>query len=113
MPARVDNRLVRRRNRTEEAWSQIDVEFKRRHDLVPNLVNTVQGYAGHERATFEAVTAARAAGAGATGDPAAIAAAEGTLSRSMLSLFAVAESYPQLRAEERFLAFQRGRRGGS
>ena len=70
------NGLIKRRNRTQEAWSQIDVELKRRHDLVPNLVSTVQGYATHERGTFEAVTQARANAveAGATGDPGQIAA---------------------------------------
>lgn len=104
----VYNGLVRRRNRTGEAWSQIDVELKRRHDLIPNLVNTVAGYAGHERATFEQVTTARSAAvaAGASADPAAVSAAEGTLSRSLRSLFAVVENYPQLRAEEGFLALQ-------
>lgn len=102
------NGLVRRRNRTREAWSQIDVELKRRHDLIPNLVQTVKGYAAHERGTFEAVTAARTAaiGAGASRDPAAIAAAESRLSASMRSMFAVAENYPTLRAEEGFLALQ-------
>src|SRR5579871_4353247 len=86
------NGLVRRRNRTQEAWSQIDVELKRRHDLIPNLVETVKGYAAHERQTFEAVTSARAGAvaAGATGDPAAIGAAENTLTTTLRSLFAVA-----------------------
>jgi LemA protein len=102
------NGLVRKRNRTQEAWSQIDVELKRRHDLIPNLVETVKGYAAHERGTFEAVTNARAAavGAGATGDPAQIAPAENALSRSLRSLFAVAENYPQLRAVESFVQLQ-------
>src|SRR5947209_10454018 len=102
------NGLVRRRNRTQEAWSQIDVELKRRHDLIPNLVESVKGYAAHERGTFEAVTNARAAAvsAGATGDPAKIAPAENALSQSLRSLFAVAESYPQLRAVEVFQQLQ-------
>lgn len=102
------NGLVRRRNRTQEAWAQIDVELKRRHDLVPNLVETVRGYAAHEQTTFERVTAARAAAvsAGATGDAAKIAVAENALSGALRSLFAVAESYPQLRAVESFLQLQ-------
>src|ERR1700722_15539698 len=102
------NGLVRRKNRTTEAWSQIDVELKRRHDLIPNLVQTVKGYAAHESATFEAVTASRASAisAGATKDPAAMASAENTLNRSLRSLFAVAENYPVLRAQEGFLALQ-------
>jgi LemA protein len=102
------NGLVRRRTRTQEAWSQIDVELRRRHDLIPNLVETVKGYAGHERQTFEAVTAARAGAvaAGATGDPAKIAPAENLLSQTLRSLFAVAENYPQLRAVEPFLQLQ-------
>ncbi len=102
------NGLVRRRNRTEEAWSEIDVELKRRHDLIPNLVETVKGYAAHEQATFEAVTAARAGAvsAGATGDPAKIAPAEDRLTQSLRSLFAVAEQYPQLRAVETFTRLQ-------
>jgi len=102
------NGLVRRRNRTQESWSQIDVELKRRHDLIPNLVETVKGYASHERGTFEAVTNARAAAvsAGATGDPATIAPAENALSASLRSLFAVAENYPQLRAVESFTQLQ-------
>ncbi len=102
------NGLVRRRNRTQEAWSEIDVELKRRHDLIPNLVETVKGYATHERETFEAVTAARAGAvsAGATGDPAKIGPAENVLTQSLRSLFAVAENYPQLRAVESFTQLQ-------
>ena len=102
------NNLVKRRNRTQEAWSEIDVELKRRHDLVPNLVSTVQGYAAHERGTFEAVTQARAnaVSAGATGDPAKIAPAENALTGALRSLFAVAENYPQLRAVESFIQLQ-------
>ncbi|HEY8081882.1 MAG TPA: LemA family protein [Acidimicrobiales bacterium] len=102
------NGLVRRRNRTQEAWSEIDVELKRRHDLIPNLVSTVEGYAAHEKGTFEAVTQARAnaVAAGATGDPAKIGPAENALSGTLRSLFAVAENYPQLRAVESFLQLQ-------
>ena len=102
------NALVRQRNRTREAWSQIDVELKRRHDLIPNLVHTVKGYAAHESGTFQAVTAARAAAitAGASADPAAVAGAEQTLTRTVHSLLAVAENYPALRAQEGFLALQ-------
>jgi LemA protein len=102
------NSLVKKRNRTQEAWSEIDVELKRRHDLIPNLVSTVQGYAAHERGTFEAVTRARANAvtAGATGDPTQIAPAENALSGALRSLFAVAENYPQLRAVESFLQLQ-------
>jgi LemA protein len=102
------NGLVKKRNRTQEAWSEIDVELKRRHDLIPNLVSTVQGYAAHEQGTFEAVTQARANAvtAGATGDPSQIAPAENALSGALRSLFAVAENYPQLRAVESFLQLQ-------
>src|SRR5713226_4063104 len=102
------NRLVTARNRTQEAWSEIDIELKRRHDLIPNLVSTVQGYAAHERGTFEAVTQARANAvtAGATGDPNQIAPAENALSGALRSLFAVAENYPQLRAVESFVQLQ-------
>ena len=102
------NGLVKRRNRTKEAWSQIDVELKRRHDLVPNLVSTVHGYAAHEKGTFEAVTEARsnAVSAGSSGDPGQIASAENALSGALRSLFAVAENYPQLRAVESFLKLQ-------
>ena len=102
------NGLVSARNRTQEAWSEIDVELKRRHDLIPNLVNTVQGYMGHERGTLEAVTNARANAvtAGATGDPAKIGAAENILSQSLRSLFAVTENYPDLKAISAFTNLQ-------
>src|SRR3979411_1311567 len=102
------NGLVTARNRTQEAWSEIDVELKRLHDLIPNLVNTVQGYMGHERGTLEAVTNARAnaVAAGATGDPAKIAAAENLLSQSLRSLFAVSENYPDLKAISAFTNLQ-------
>ncbi|MGD0985939.1 MAG: LemA family protein [Acidimicrobiales bacterium] len=102
------NGLVKKRNRTQEAWSEIDVELKRRHDLIPNLVSTVQGYATHEQGTFEAVTNARAnaVAAGATGDPNKVAPAENALSGALRSLFAVAENYPQLRAVESFVQLQ-------
>lgn len=102
------NGMVRRRNRTAEAWSQIDVELKRRHDLIPRLVETVKGYAAHETGTFEAVTRARSAavGAGQSGDRAQVAAAENQLSTTLRSLFAVAENYPALRAVESFTRLQ-------
>jgi LemA protein len=102
------NGLVAARNRTQEAWSEIDVELKRRHDLIPNLVNTVQGYMGHERGTLEAVTNARASAvaAGATGDPAKIGQAENVLSQSLRSLFAVSENYPDLKAISAFTNLQ-------
>ena len=102
------NGLISARNRTQEAWSEIDVELKRRHDLIPNLMNTVQGYMGHERGTLEAVTNARAAAvaAGATGDPAKIGAAENMLSQSLRSLFAVSENYPDLKAIAAFTNLQ-------
>ncbi len=102
------NGLVAARNRTQEAWSEIDVELKRRHDLIPNLINTVSGYMGHERGTLEAVTNARAGAvaAGATGDPAKIGQAENMLSQSLRSLFAVSENYPDLKAIAAFTNLQ-------
>ena len=102
------NGLVTLRNRTQEAWSEIDVELKRRHDLIPNLVQTVQGYMQHERGTLEAVTNARAGAvaAGATGDPAKIGAAENMLTQSLRSLFAVSENYPDLKAISAFTNLQ-------
>ncbi len=102
------NGLVTARNRTQEAWSEIDVELKRRHDLIPNLVNTVSGYMAHERGTLEAVTNARAAAvaAGATGDQTKIGQAENALTQSLRSLFAVAENYPDLKAISAFTNLQ-------
>src|SRR6476659_11486177 len=92
------NGLVSRRNRVDGAWSQIDVQLKRRHDLIPNLVATVKGYAAHERGTFEAVTAARTAAAAPGATPAEQAAQENLLTGALRQLFAVAEAYPQLKA---------------
>jgi len=102
------NRLIRLRVRTQEAWSDIDVELKRRHDLIPNLVSTVQGYAAHERGVFEEVTQARSAAVSAaqTGNPTVMAGAEDALTGSVRHLFAVAENYPQLKAAELFLNLQ-------
>ena len=102
------NSFIRKRNRTQEAWAQIDVQLRRRHDLIPNLIETVKGYAAHERQTFEAVTQARAAALNVnpSGDPQRIAPAENALSQSLRSLMAVVENYPQLRAVETFLQLQ-------
>jgi LemA protein len=99
------NGLVRRRNQVDNAWSQIDVQLKRRYDLIPNLVETVKGYASHEQGTLEAVTEARAQAIGAQG-PADQAAAENVLTGALKSLFAVAESYPDLKASQNFLELQ-------
>ena len=99
------NRLVRYRNRVDNAWAQIEVQLKRRWDLIPNLIETVRGYAQHERGTFEAVTEARAAAQTAQG-PAATAAAEGILGQALGRLFAVAEAYPELQADENFRQLQ-------
>jgi LemA protein len=99
------NGLVRRRNQVDSAWSQIDVQLRRRHDLIPNLVETVQRYAGHERGTLEAVSEARARAAGAQGPPDQ-ASAENALTGVLKSLFAVAESYPDMRASQSFLELQ-------
>src|SRR5437899_6546935 len=99
------NGLVKRRNQVDNAWSQIDVQLKRRHDLIPNLVETVKGYAAHERGTFEAVTNARANAINAQ-TPAEQAQAENVLSGALKSLFAVAEAYPDLKANQNFLNLQ-------
>jgi LemA protein len=102
------NGLVRTRNRVDDAWSQIDVQLKRRYDLIPNLVETVKGYAAHERQTFEAVTNARSQAMNAQqgGDVAQQAQAENALSGALKSLFAVAEAYPDLKANQNFLQLQ-------
>ena len=99
------NGLVQKRNRVDNAWAQVEVQLKRRHDLVPNLVETVKGYAAHERGTFDAVTQARAAATAAQG-PAQSAAAEGILGQALGRLFAVAEAYPDLKASQNFLDLQ-------
>jgi LemA protein len=99
------NGLVRLRNRVEAAWAQIDVQLKRRYDLIPNLVEAVKGYAAHERQTLEAVIAARNAGMNAQG-PAQQAQAENLISGALKSLFAVAEAYPELKANQNFLQLQ-------
>jgi LemA protein len=99
------NGLIRLQNRADEGFSDIDVQLKRRHDLIPNLVETVKGYAAHERGTFDEVTAARTAAQQAQG-PQAQAAAENVLTQALGRLFAVAENYPQLRATENFQQLQ-------
>lgn len=99
------NNLVQFRQRVKNAWSQIDVQLKRRHDLIPNLVNTVKGYAQHERGTFEQVTEARSRAISARG-PAEQAGAEQALTGALRTLFAVSENYPQLRADGSFQKLQ-------
>lgn len=99
------NRLVSLRNRTDESYSDIETQLKRRHDLIPNLVETVKGYAAHERQTFEAVTAARVGAESAQG-PEAQGAAENVLTQALGRLFAVAEAYPDLKANQNFLQLQ-------
>ena len=99
------NGLVGLRNRIDGAWSQIDVQLQRRYDLIPNLVETVKGYATHEKGVFEAVTQARAAAIGAQG-VAQQAQAENMVTSALKSLFAVAEAYPDLKANQNFLALQ-------
>jgi LemA protein len=101
------NGLVRLRNQTKNAWAQIDVQLKRRHDLIPNLVETVKGYAAHERQTLEAVTNARNMAVGSVGKGVGTQAkAEGELSGALSRLLAVVESYPDLKANQNFLALQ-------
>lgn len=100
------NGLVRRRNQVDEAWSDIDVQLKRRHDLIPNLVSTVKGYASHEREAFESVTNARAQALSAK-TPGEQAKAENELTSTLKTLFAVAEAYPDLKANANFLELQR------
>lgn len=99
------NSLVSWRNRVKDGWSQIDVQLKRRNDLIPNLVETVKGYAGHEKQIFENVAKARAASLQAQG-PAEAAKADNMLTTTLKSLFAVTENYPDLKANQNFLALQ-------
>jgi len=99
------NRLVRDRNRVDNAWAQVEVQLKRRWDLIPNLVETVKGYAAHERGVFEAVTEARTRAQQAQ-SPAESAQAEGILSQALGRLFAVAEAYPDLKATQNFQELQ-------
>jgi LemA protein len=99
------NRLVALRQSTGQAWADIEVQLKQRHDLIPNLVETVKGYAGHERGTLEAVIKARNAAVSAHG-PEAASAAEGQLSGALGRLFALSEAYPDLKANQNFLSLQ-------
>jgi LemA protein len=99
------NGLVRLRNRIDNAWSQIGVQLERRHDLIPNLIETVKGYAAHEKGTFEAVVSARNAAMQAQG-PEQQAQAENVLTGALKSLFALAEAYPDLKANQNFLSLQ-------
>jgi len=99
------NRLIAARNAADNSWADIDVQLKRRYDLIPNLVESVKGYAAHEKGLFENVTKARTAAMAAT-TPAQHAAAENMLSGTLKSLFAVAENYPDLKASQNFLGLQ-------
>jgi len=100
------NGFVRLVNRSKEAWADIDVQLKRRYDLIPNLVNTVKGYATHESSVFENVTKARNAAMGAQGPTTGHAQAENMLTGALKSVFALAEAYPDLKANENFLSLQ-------
>ena len=101
----VSNGLIRLRNAVKNAWSQIDVQLKRRHDLIPNLIETAKGYMNHERETLESVTRARNLAAGASG-VGAQSKAEGGLSQALSNFFVVVEQYPDLKANQNFLALQ-------
>ena len=100
------NGLVRSRNQVDNAWSQIDVQLKRRIDLVPNLVETVKGYAAHEKSTFDAVITARQNAIAAPSTPAAQASADNAVTGALRQLFALSEAYPDLKANQNFLALQ-------
>ncbi len=100
------NALVRGRNTCDESWSDIDTELKRRYDLIPNLVNVVQGYAKHEREVLERVTQARAAAVASTGSPESQARDENELVKSLRQMLVVVENYPDLKANQNFLALQ-------
>lgn len=101
------NSLVRGRNEVQSSWSSIDVQLKRRHDLIPNLVESVKGYAGHERETLDAVVKARQQAMTFTGGVQERAQLEGALTQTLRTLFAVAEAYPDLKANQNFLELQR------
>ncbi len=100
------NSFVTRRNRVKEAWADIEVQLKRRYDLIPNLVNAVKGYATHESSAFENVTKARTMAMGASGPTPAHAEAENMLTGALKSIFSVAEAYPDLKANQNFLSLQ-------
>jgi LemA protein len=100
------NSLVRDRNAVKNAWSTIDVQLKRRHDLIPNIIESVKGYASHERETLDAVIKARQVASTSSGSVEDRAKAENALSASLRSLFALAEAYPNLKANENFIALQ-------
>lgn len=100
------NGLVRRRNQVDNAWSQVDVQLKRRLDLIPNLVETVKGYAAHEQKTFDAVIRARSAAMSAAPTPGSLATADNAVSGALRQLFALSEAYPDLKANENFAALQ-------
>ena len=100
------NTLIRGRNEVKMAWSSIDVQLKRRYDLIPNLIETVKGYAGHERQTLDAVVKARQQAINFSGNTEERARVENTLTSALRSLFAVAEAYPDLKANQSFLALQ-------
>jgi LemA protein len=100
------NSLVQSRNQVKNAWSQIDVQLKRRHDLIPNLIETVKGYMNHERGTLEAVVKARQQAVSISGDIADQAKLENALSQTLKSLFAVSENYPDLKANQNFLSLK-------
>lgn len=100
------NKLVTFKNRSDEAWADIDVQLKRRYDLIPNLVNTVKGYANHESTTLDSVIAARNSAMQNSGSLADKSAAENQLSNSLKSIFALSESYPDLKANQNFLSLQ-------
>ncbi len=100
------NRFISLRNRAEEAWADIEVQLKRRYDLIPNLVNSVKGYATHESSAFENVTKMRTLAMGASGPTEAHAQAENMLSSALKSIFAIAEAYPDLKANQNFLNLQ-------
>jgi LemA protein len=100
------NSLIRRRNEVDNAWSQIDVQLKRRLDLIPNLVETVKGYASHEKTALEAVIAARNSGMAASSDPHAQASADNAMTGALRQLFALSEGYPDLKANQGFVSLQ-------